>query len=55
MSRALPPPSSYYKPLPLDMLGGLAKVNIWVARPEGPKSSLFLPLDMLGGLAKKPT
>jgi hypothetical protein len=40
---------------PLDMLGGLAKANIWVARPRGPKSSLFVPLDMLRGLAKKPT
>jgi hypothetical protein len=38
--------------LPLNMLGGLAKANIWVARPGGTKSSLFLPLDMLGGLAK---
>jgi hypothetical protein len=37
------------------MLGDLAKVNIWVARPGGFKSSLSLPLDMLGGLAKKPT
>jgi hypothetical protein len=34
------------------MLGGLAKPNIWIARPESSKSSLFLPLDMLGGLAK---
>jgi hypothetical protein len=50
-SRALPPPSSYYKP-PLDMLGGLAKANIYVARPGGSKSSLFLPLDIVGGLAK---
>jgi hypothetical protein len=34
------------------MLGGLAKANIWVARPGGPNSSLSLPLDMLGGLVK---
>jgi hypothetical protein len=37
------------------MLGGLAKVNIWVTRPGGFKSSLSLPLDTLGGLAKKQT
>jgi hypothetical protein len=37
------------------MLVGLAKANIWLARPEGFKSSLSLPLDMLGGLAKKST
>jgi hypothetical protein len=36
---------------PLDMLGGLAKANIWVAKP-GVLSLLFLPLDMLGGLAQ---
>jgi hypothetical protein len=34
------------------MLGGLAKANIWVARPGGPNSSLSLSLDMLGGLVK---
>jgi hypothetical protein len=51
MSRALYPPSSYHKP-PLYMLGGLAKANIWVARPGSPNSSPSLPLDMLGGLAK---
>jgi hypothetical protein len=34
------------------MLGGLAKANIWVARPGGSESPLFLPLDMLGGLAQ---
>jgi hypothetical protein len=34
------------------MLGGLAKANIWVARPGGSKSVLFLPLNMLGGLAQ---
>jgi hypothetical protein len=34
------------------MLGGLAKANIWVARPGGPNSSPSLPLDMLGGLSK---
>jgi hypothetical protein len=34
------------------MLGGLAKANIWVAKPGGPKCFLFLPLDMLGGLAQ---
>jgi hypothetical protein len=34
------------------MLWGLAKANIWVARPRGPNSSSSLPLDMLGGLAK---
>jgi hypothetical protein len=51
-SRALPPPSSYYNPPPLDMLGGLAKANIWVARPGDSNSSSSLPLDMLGGLAK---
>jgi hypothetical protein len=33
------------------MLGGLAKANIWVARPWGSESTLFLPLDMLGDLA----
>jgi hypothetical protein len=37
------------------MLGGLAKANIWVAKPEGSESFLFLPHDMLGGLAQKPT
>jgi hypothetical protein len=35
------------------MLGGLAKANIWVAKPRGSKSFSFLPLDMLGGLAQK--
>jgi hypothetical protein len=34
------------------MLGGLAKANIWVARPGGTNSSSSIPLDMLGGLAK---
>jgi hypothetical protein len=34
------------------MLGGLAKANIWVARPGGSESVLFLPLDMLRGLAR---
>jgi hypothetical protein len=34
------------------MLEGLAKANIWVARPGGSNSSSSLPLDMLGGLAK---
>jgi hypothetical protein len=34
------------------MLGGLAKANIWVAKPEGPESFLFLPVDMLEGLAQ---
>jgi hypothetical protein len=34
------------------MLGGLAKANIWVARPGGHNSSPSLPLDMLEGLAK---
>jgi hypothetical protein len=51
MSRALPPPFSYSKPL-LDMLGGLSKANIWVARPRGLESFLLLPLDMLGGLSQ---
>jgi hypothetical protein len=56
MSRALPPPSSYSKfPRPLDMLGGLAKANVWVAKPGGSESLLFLPLDMLGGLAQSQT
>jgi hypothetical protein len=50
MSRALPPPPSYCDPL--DMLEGLAKANIQVARPGGTKFSLFLPLDMLVGLAQ---
>jgi hypothetical protein len=36
----------------LDMLGGLAKANIWVAKPGGSESFLVLPLDMLGGLAQ---
>jgi hypothetical protein len=39
-------------PLPLDMLGGLAKANIWVATPGGSEPFLVLPLDMLGGLAQ---
>jgi hypothetical protein len=34
------------------MLGGLAKANIWVAKPGGSESFLVLPLDMLGGLAQ---
>jgi hypothetical protein len=34
------------------MLRGLAKANIWVARPGGPNSSPSFPLDMLGGFAK---
>jgi hypothetical protein len=34
------------------MLGGLAKANIWVAKPGGSESLLFLPLDTLGGLAQ---
>jgi hypothetical protein len=34
------------------MLGGLAKANVWVAKPGGSESLLFLPLDMLGGLAQ---
>jgi hypothetical protein len=34
------------------MLGGLAKANIWVARPGRPNFSPSFPLDMLGGLAK---
>jgi hypothetical protein len=34
------------------MLGGLAKVDIWAARPGGPNSFPSLPLDMLEGLAK---
>jgi hypothetical protein len=34
------------------MLGGLAKANIWVARPGDSNFSSSLPLDMLGGLAK---
>jgi hypothetical protein len=38
--------------LPLDMLGGLAKANTWVAKPEGHNLLLLLPLDMLGGLAQ---
>jgi hypothetical protein len=37
--------------LPLDTLGGLAKANIWVLKPEGHNFPL-LPLDMLGGLAQ---
>jgi hypothetical protein len=40
------------KTLPLDMLRGLAKANIRVAKPGGSESLLFLPLDMLGGLAQ---
>jgi hypothetical protein len=38
--------------LPLDMLGGLAKANTWVIRPEGYNLFLLLPVDMLGGLAQ---
>jgi hypothetical protein len=35
------------------MLGGLAKDNIWVAKPGVfSESLLVLPLDMLGGLAQ---
>jgi hypothetical protein len=52
MSRALPPPSSHHNRPPLDMLGGLAKANIWVARPWGAQLFFVLSLDMLGGLAK---
>jgi hypothetical protein len=38
---------------PLDMLGGLAKANIWVAKPGVfSESLLVLPLDMLEGLAQ---
>jgi hypothetical protein len=33
------------------MLGGLAKANTWVAKPEG-HNSLLLPFDMLGVLAQ---
>jgi hypothetical protein len=32
------------------MLGGLAKANTWVAKPEGHDSLLLLPLDMLRAL-----
>jgi hypothetical protein len=39
-------------PPPLDMLEGLAKANIWVAKPGVFESLLVLPLDMLGGLAQ---
>jgi hypothetical protein len=35
MSRALPSPLSCRKTLPPDMLGGLAKANTLVAKPEG--------------------
>jgi hypothetical protein len=38
--------------LPLDMLGGLAKANTWVVKPEGYNFLLLLPLNMLGGLAQ---
>jgi hypothetical protein len=38
--------------IPLDMLGGLAKANTWVAKPEGHDFPLLLPLDMLDGLAQ---
>jgi hypothetical protein len=34
------------------MLGGLAKANIWDARPGDTETFLSLPLDMLGGLAQ---
>jgi hypothetical protein len=34
------------------MLGGLAKSNAWVTKPEGHNLPLLLPLDMLGGLAQ---
>jgi hypothetical protein len=34
------------------MLRGLAKANIWVAKPGGSESFLVLPLDMIGGLAQ---
>jgi hypothetical protein len=37
---------------PLDTLGGLAKANTWVEKPEGHNFFLLLPLDMLGGLAQ---
>jgi hypothetical protein len=50
MSQALPPPSLCS---PLDMLGGLAKANIWVVKPGVFLESLsILPLNMLGGLAQ---
>jgi hypothetical protein len=53
MCGALPSPLSYHKTLPLDMLGGLAKANTWVAKPACDKFSLTPPpLDMLGGLAQ---
>jgi hypothetical protein len=38
--------------LPLDTLGGLAKANTWVVKPEGYNFLLLLPLDMLRGLAQ---
>jgi hypothetical protein len=38
--------------LPLDMLGGLAKANTWVAKPNCHNLLLLLPLDMLGAWLK---
>jgi hypothetical protein len=43
MCGALPSPLSYHKTLPLDMLGGLAKANTWVAKPACDKFSLTPP------------
>jgi hypothetical protein len=55
MSRALPSPLPCRKTLPLDMLGGLAKANTWVAKPEGHIFSLTPPPRHAQGLGSKPT
>jgi hypothetical protein len=53
MCWALPSPPSCHKPLPLDMLRGLATANTRVAKPGGPNFFLFLSLDTLGGLDQR--
>jgi hypothetical protein len=49
MSQALPSPLSRRKALPLDMLGGLAKANIWVAKPEGHRFFAYSSLSSCSG------
>jgi hypothetical protein len=55
MRRALLSPLSCRKTLPLDMLGGLAKANPWVAKPEGHIFSAYSPPRNARGLGSKPT
>jgi hypothetical protein len=55
MSQALPSPISRRKALPLDMLGGLAKANTWVTKPEGHEFLPTPPHRHARGLGSKPT